>query len=367
MAKYDYLIVGSGLFGAVFAHQMKKHGRTSLVIDRRDHLGGNIHCDDVDGINVHHYGPHIFHTNDRQIWDFVNDLVEFNRFTYSPMAEYEGKLYNLPFNMNTFSQIWGVKTPGEAEAKLQEEIRLNKVIKPRNLEEQAISLVGREVYEILIKGYTEKQWGRKATALPPFIIKRLPVRFTFDNNYFNDRFQGIPIGGYNRITEALLDGIETRLNIDFRDHRAELGHMADKVVYTGPLDELYDYKYGELQYRSLEFEHERLEMKNFQGVAAVNYTSAKVPFTRIVEHKHFEFGTQDHTVITKEYPLEWKKGIEPYYPINDQLNQDRHKKYLKLAERDGLIIGGRLAEYRYYDMHQVIAASMAKVNKIVTH
>ncbi|RFM26687.1 UDP-galactopyranose mutase [Deminuibacter soli] len=365
MAEFDYLIVGAGLFGAVFAHEAKKNNKKCLVIDRRSHAGGNIYCENKDGINVHKYGAHIFHTNDKPIWDYVNSFVEFNRYTNSPMALYNGEMYNLPFNMNTFYQLWKVKTPEEAQAKIQEQVASLNITNPQNLEEQALSLVGTDVYEKLIKGYTEKQWGRDAKDLPAFIIKRLPVRFTFDNNYFNDKYQGIPVGGYNKLTEALFAGTEVRLGVDYIANRAEFDQLADTVVFTGQIDEYYNYRFGQLEYRSLRFEHEHLNIPNFQGNAVVNYTERQVPFTRIIEHKHFEFGTQPTTVITREYPQEWKSGDEPYYPINDDKNTQLFKQYQQLAEAETKVIfGGRLAEYRYYDMHQVIGAALAKTKKI---
>lgn len=365
MAEFDYLIVGAGLFGAVFAHEARKHGKKCLVIDRRNHAGGNVFCENTGGINVHKYGAHIFHTNDRDIWDYVNSFVEFNRYTNSPLALYKGELYNLPFNMNTFYQLWKVKTPEEAQARIQEQIAALNITQPSNLEEQALSLVGTDVYEKLIKGYTEKQWGRDARDLPAFIIKRLPVRFTFDNNYFNDKYQGIPIGGYNKLTDALLEGTEVRLGIDYMQHRNELDGLAEKIVFTGQIDEFYQYRFGQLEYRSLRFEHEHLDMPNFQGNAVVNYTEREVPFTRIIEHKHFEFGQQPTTVITREYPKEWQAGDEPYYPINDDKNTQVFKQYQQLAQAEpNVVFGGRLAEYRYYDMHQVIGSALAKTRKL---
>jgi UDP-galactopyranose mutase len=318
----------------------------------------------VEGINVHKYGAHIFHTNDKAIWDYVNSFVEFNRYTNSPVANYQGELYNLPFNMNTFYQLWKVKTPEEAKSFIAEQVREVGVKNPKNLEEQALSLVGKDIYEKLIKGYTEKQWGRKATELPAFIIKRLPLRFTFDNNYFNDKYQGIPIGGYNKLINGLLDGIETCLEVDFFKDKTELVAMADQVVFTGKIDEFYDYRYWKLEYRSLDFKHETLDMENYQGNAVVNYTASDIPYTRILEHKHFEFGTQKKTVITKEYPTEWSGNKEPYYPINDERNSEIYSKYKTLSEKDNIIFGGRLAEYKYYDMHQVIASALAKCKKI---
>lgn len=362
MKEYDYLIVGAGLWGSVFAHEATQRGKKCLVIDRRNHTGGNTYCENVEGINVHMYGAHIFHTNDKDIWDYVNSFVEFNRYTNSPVANYKGELYNLPFNMNTFYQLWGVRTPAEAKAKIAMQVQEAGVEEPQNLEEQAISLVGTDIYEKLIKSYTEKQWGRKAIELPAFIIKRLPVRFTFDNNYFNDRYQGIPIGGYNKLTEGLLEGIETRLGVDFIAKRTELEELAETVVYTGKIDEYFGFCYGALEYRSLRFENETLELDNYQGNAVVNYTDHETPFTRIIEHKHFEFGTQPKTVITREYPQEWTPGAEPYYPINDAKNDTLFRQYRTLAEQESnVIFGGRLAEYRYYDMHQVIGSALKKV------
>ncbi len=365
MAEFDYLIVGAGLFGAVFAHEAKKHNKKCLVIDRRSHAGGNVFCENIGGINVHKYGAHIFHTNDRDIWDYVNSFVEFNRYTNSPVALYKGELFNLPFNMNTFYQLWKVKTPEEAHAKIQEQIGALNITSPANLEEQALSLVGTDVYEKLIKGYTEKQWGRSAKDLPAFIIKRLPIRFTFDNNYFTDKYQGIPIGGYNKLTEGLLEGTEVRLGVEYMQHRAELDRLATTIVFTGQIDEFYQYRFGQLEYRSLRFEHEHLDIDNFQGNAVVNYTEREVPFTRIIEHKHFEFGQQPTTVITREFPQEWKPGDEPYYPINDDKNMQVFKQYQQLAQAENKVIfGGRLAEYRYYDMHQVIGSALARTRKI---
>ena len=364
MAKYDYLIVGAGLFGSVFAHELTKVGKKCLVIDKRDHLGGNVYCENIEGINVHKYGAHIFHTNDKKIWDYVNSFVEFNRYTNSPIANYKGELYNLPFNMNTFYQLWKVKTPEEAKAKIQEQVEASGIKKPKNLEEQAISLVGKDIYEKLIKGYTEKQWGRKATELPAFIIKRLPVRFTYDNNYFNDKYQGIPIGGYNKLIEGLLEGVETKTGVNFFEKKEHYEGLALKVVFTGKIDEYFEYQYGNLAYRSLQFDNEILDTPNYQGNAVVNYTEAEVPFTRILEHKHFEFGKQPKTVITREYPKEWEEGNEPYYPVNDEENSAKYLKYKKLAhQKTNTIFGGRLAEYKYYDMHQVIASALTSVRK----
>ena len=365
MKQYDYLIVGAGLFGAVFAHEAHKKGKKCLVIDRRNHTGGNIFSEEVEGINVHKYGAHIFHTNDKGIWDYVNSFVEFNRYTNSPIANYEGEMYNLPFNMNTFYQLWKVKTPEEAQQKIQEQVLESGITDPQNLEEQAISLVGTDIYEKLIKGYTEKQWGRKATELPAFIIKRLPLRFTFDNNYFNDKYQGIPIGGYNKLTEGLLKDIEVRTEVDFFKDKEALMSLAEKTVFTGNIDEFYDYQFGKLEYRSLKFEHEIHDKENYQGNAVVNYTEAEIPYTRILEHKHFEFGKQPKTVVTKEYPCEWSAGMEAYYPVNDDKNNELFKKYRDLSKQEeNIIFGGRLAEYKYYDMHQVIGSSLvaAKVH-----
>ncbi|MDF7676734.1 UDP-galactopyranose mutase [Neisseriaceae bacterium ESL0693] len=359
---YDYLIVGSGLFGAVFAHEAHKRGKKVCVIDKRAHLGGNVYCKEIEGIQVHQYGAHIFHTNDEAIWNYVNQFVAFNNYINSPIALAKGKLYNLPFNMNTFYQLWGVKTPAEARIKLQEETERYGTQSPRNLEEQALSLVGKDIYETLIKEYTEKQWGKPATELPSFIIKRLPVRLRFDNNYFNDRFQGIPVGGYNRLIDGLLAGVETRVNTDYFADRAYFDALADKVVYTGKIDEYFNYEYGHLSYRSLRFETEVLDTDNYQGNAVVNYNDKTVPFTRIIEHKHFEFGTQPKTVITREYPQNWDMSKEAYYPINDEHNQHIFKQYqTKAAAMPQVIFGGRLAEYRYYDMHQIIASALKTV------
>lgn len=368
---YDYLIVGSGLFGATFAHFATKQGKRCLVIDKRPHLGGNIYCESVEGINVHKYGAHIFHTNSKRVWDFVNSIVEFNRYTNSPVANYQGKLYNLPFNMNTFYQMWGVTTPEEAQAKIDEQkaeavarMQADGISEPRNLEEQALVLIGKDIYEKLIKGYTEKQWGRKCTELPAFIIKRLPVRMVFDNNYFNDAYQGIPKGGYNKLIEGLLEGVETRLNVDFFDDRAQWEAMAAQVVFTGKIDEYYDYRFGNLEYRTVRFETETLDKVNYQGNAVVNYTEAEVPYTRIIEHKHFElFGPYlaacPKTVISREYSTEWQPGMEPYYPVNDQRNTDLYAKYKALADREEKVIfGGRLAEYKYYDMAPIVEKVM---------
>lgn len=362
----DYLIIGSGLFGSVLAHQLTKHGYRCLVIDKRPHIGGNVYTERVNGINVHKYGAHIFHTSNKQVWDFVNSFVEFNRYTNSPVANYKGKLYNLPFNMNTFYQMWGVTTPEQAVARIAQQRKEAGIINPRNLEEQAISLVGKDIYYTLIKDYTEKQWGRKATELPAFIIKRLPLRFTFDNNYFNDKFQGIPIGGYTQLVEKLLDGVEVRLNTDYFENREYFDSIADKIIYTGEIDRFFNYCYGHLEYRTVYFETELLEdVSNYQGSAVVNYTDAETPYTRIIEHKHFEFGQQPDTVISKEYSKEWKPGDEPYYPVNDEKNSTLYVRYKALADKqDKVIFGGRLAEYKYYDMHQVIENALNLSNSL---
>ncbi len=361
---YDYLIVGSGLYGATFAYEANKKGKKCLVIDKRNHIGGNIYCENIENINVHKYGAHIFHTSNKEVWDYVNRFVEFNRYTNCPVANYKGELYNLPFNMNTFYQLWKVKTPKEAIAKIEEQVKEANIQEPKNLEEQAIKLVGKDIYEKLIKGYTEKQWGKKAIDLPSFIIKRLPVRLTFDNNYFNDTYQGIPIGGYNKIIEKMLDGIEVRLNTDFFENREEFEQISDKIVFTGMIDEFYDYKFGTLEYRSLRFEHKVLNEENYQGNAVVNYTEFDIPYTRVIEHKHFEYGTQPKTVITREYPATWNKGDEPYYPINDDKNNELYSKYKELADKEeNVIFGGRLAEYKYYDMHHVIEQALNCVKR----
>lgn len=364
MKPFDYLIVGSGLYGATFAYRAHQQGLKCLVIDKRLHLGGNVYCETVEGINVHKYGPHIFHTNSKEVWNFVNSFVEFNRYTNCPVANFQGKLFNLPFNMNTFYQMWGVTTPAEAQSKIEEQkaeaIALLNGKEPGNLEEQALVLVGKEIYEKLIKGYTEKQWGRKCTELPAFIIKRLPVRFIFDNNYFNDKYQGIPVGGYNKLIEGLLEGIDTRIGVDFFDNRAYWENMADKIVFTGKIDEFYNYRFGQLEYRTVRFEEEIYDRSNFQGNAVVNYTEREVPYTRIIEHKHFEmFGTEiekyPRTVISKEFSTEWREGMEPYYPVNDNRNNSLYQKYKELADRENnVIFGGRLAEYKYYDMAPII-------------
>lgn len=390
MKKYDYLIVGSGLFGATFAHLAHKQGKTCLVIDKRPHLGGNIYCENIEGINVHKYGAHIFHTSNKEVWDFVNAIVEFNRYTNSPVAIYKGKLYNLPFNMNTFYQMWGVTTPEEAKAKIDEQkaeavakMKADGVSEPRNLEEQAQVLIGKDIYERLIKGYTEKQWGRKCTDLPAFIIKRLPVRLVFDNNYFNDKYQGIPVGGYNKLIDGLLEGIDTMTSVDFfADNIQKLAEnkeasqkaglikdcwqeIAEKLVFTGKIDQFYDYQFGKLNYRTVRFEQEIIDSPNYQGNAVVNYTEQEVPYTRVIEHKHFEmFGAEVYncpkTVISKEYSTEWKDGMEPYYPVNDKENSELYAQYKNLADQEkDVIFGGRLAEYKYYDMAPIIEKALA--------
>ena len=360
---YDYLIVGSGLFGAVFAREAKRAGKSVLVLERRDHVGGNVYCEEREGINIHKYGAHIFHTSYEDVWAYVNQFVTFNNFINSPVANYQGHLYNLPFNMNTFRELWDIVTPAQAKAIIAEQ---RKAIKgePQNLEEQAISLVGTDIYTKLIKGYTEKQWGRSCTELPAFIIKRLPVRYTFDNNYFNDRYQGIPVGGYNKLIEALLDGIEVRTGVDFLKDRATYQTMAKKIVYTGSIDEYFGYKLGQLEYRGLRFETERLEEENHQGVAVVNYTEREIPYTRIIEHKHFEFGTQPVTYLTREYPADWHPGEEAYYPVNNERNQSLYQQYAALAEQEpNTIFGGWLAEYKYYDMDDVIKSALERATK----
>ena len=390
MKKYDYLIVGSGLFGATFAHLAHKQGKTCLVIDKRPHLGGNIYCENIEGINVHKYGAHIFHTSNKEVWDFVNAIVEFNRYTNSPVANYKGKLYNLPFNMNTFYQMWGVTTPEEAQAKIDEQkaeavakMKADGVSEPRNLEEQAQVLIGKDIYERLIKGYTEKQWGRKCTDLPAFIIKRLPVRLVFDNNYFNDKYQGIPVGGYNKLIDGLLEGIDTMTSVDFfadniqklaenKESSQKAGQIkdcwqeiAEKLVFTGKIDQFYDYQFGKLNYRTVRFEQEIIDSPNYQGNAVINYTEQEVPYTRVIEHKHFEmFGAEVYncpkTVISKEYSTEWKDGMEPYYPVNDKENSELYAQYKNLADQEkDVIFGGRLAEYKYYDMAPIIEKALA--------
>ena len=365
MSHYDYLIVGAGLYGTVCAREAVKAGKSVLVIDKRPHIAGNVYTEEIEGINVHIYGAHIFHTNNKTVWDYVNQFAEFNRFTNSPVANYKGELYSLPFNMYTFNKMWGVVTPEEAAAKIEEQKREAGITEPKNLEEQAISLVGTDIYEKLVKGYTEKQWGRPCTELPAFIIKRLPVRLTFDNNYFNALYQGIPMGGYTKMVENMLDGIEVRLNVDYLENKAELDTLADKVIYTGPIDAYFGYKLGNLQYRSVRFETEVLDKPNFQGNAAVNYTDRETPFTRIIEHKWFEFGTQPKTVISREYSSEWKPGDEPYYPVNDERNGKLYQEYKKLADAEEKVtFGGRLGEYKYYDMDAVIASALEKCKEL---
>lgn len=365
--EFDYLIVGSGLFGATFAYKARQQGKKCLVIDKRPHLGGNVYCENIEGINVHKYGAHIFHTNNKEVWDFVNSIVEFNRYTNCPVANYQGRLYNLPFNMNTFYQMWGVTTPEEAVAKIEEQkaealaaMKADRVEEPRNLEEQALLLVGKDIYEKLVKGYTEKQWGRKCTELPSFIIKRLPVRLVFDNNYFNDRYQGIPVGGYNKLIDGLLEGIETKTGVDFFENREYWESIADKIVFTGKIDEFYGYRFGKLEYRTVRFEEEIHDTPNYQGNAVINYTEREVPYTRVIEHKHFEMFGADiekcpKTVISKEYSTEWTEGMEPYYPVNDERNNSLYQQYKTLADKEpNVIFGGRLAEYKYYDMAPIV-------------
>ena len=366
--KYDYLIVGSGLYGAIFAHEAKKHGKTVLVVEKRPNIAGNIYTENIEGINVHKYGAHIFHTNNKNVWQYITQFAEFNRFTNSPVANYKGELYSMPFNMYTFNKMWGVVTPEEAQAKISEQ-RKEIVGTPKNLEEQAISLVGRDIYEKLVKGYTEKQWGRECVDLPAFIIKRLPVRFTFDNNYFNALYQGIPIGGYTKLVSKILEGIEVRLNTDYLKEKSKLDKLADKIVYTGPIDAYFEYKLGYLEYRSVRFENELLDIPNFQGNAAVNYTDKETPWTRIIEHKWFEFGKDVNgndlpkTIISREYSSEWKPGDEPYYPVNDEKNSDLYEEYRKLSVSEPKVIfGGRLGEYKYYDMDKTIE-SVLKVTE----
>lgn len=375
--KYDYLIVGSGLFGAIFAYEANKKGKTCLVIDKREHIGGNIYTENVDEINIHKYGAHIFHTSNKKVWQYINQFAEFNRYTNSPVARYKDELYNMPFNMNTFNKLWGVVTPEQAKQKIEEEKKEAGIIEPKNLEEQAISLVGKTIYEKLVKGYTEKQWGQRAIELPSFIIKRLPVRFIYDNNYFNDIYQGIPMGGYTQIIAKMLNGIDVKLNCDFFDNRQKLEKIAEKIVFTGPIDKFYDYKFGELEYRSLRFETETLNISNYQGNAVVNYTEYEIPYTRIIEHKHFEYGQslgkienidkENKTIITKEYPDSWNKEKEPYYPINNEKNNKLYEKYKEYSKKDSKIIfGGRLGQYKYYDMDKVIAEALKCVeNEII--
>lgn len=367
MKKYDYLIVGAGLFGSTFAYEMSKQGKKCLVIDRRNHIGGNIYCEEINGINVHKYGAHIFHTSDKQIWDYVNSFAEFNNYINSPIANYKGELYNLPFNMNTFTKLWSdVRTPDDAKNKIKEQTKELENIEPSNLEEQAIRLVGKDIYKKLVKGYTEKQWGRDCKELPSFIIKRLPVRFTFNNNYFNDKYQGIPIGGYNKIIEKMLENCDVELNVDYLDNKEKYNSLADKILYTGMIDEYFNYSLGNLDYRTLKFETEILEnVENFQGNAVINYTDRETPYTRIIEHKHFEFGTQKDTVITKEYPSNWKIGDEAYYPVNDEKNNTLFEQYRLLAcQETNVIFGGRLGNYKYYDMDKVIIEALNLVESI---
>jgi UDP-galactopyranose mutase len=365
MAKYDYLIVGAGLYGAVFAHEAAKCGKRVLVIDKRSHIAGNVYTEEMEGINVHMYGAHIFHTNNERVWNYLNQFARFNRFTNSPVANYHGELYSLPFNMYTFNKMWGVVTPEEAQAKIEEQKKAAGITEPKNLEEQAISLVGTDIYEKLVKGYTEKQWGRPCKELPAFIIKRLPVRFTFDNNYFNALYQGIPVGGYTKMVQNMLDGIEVRLNVDYLENREELNALADKIVYTGAIDAYFGYKLGALEYRSVRFETDILDKPNFQGNAAVNYTDSETPWTRIIEHKWFEFGSQPKTVISREYSSEWQPGDEPYYPVNDERNGRLYEEYRKLASAEtNVIFGGRLGEYKYYDMDAVVAAALDMCDNI---
>ena len=362
MAQYDYLIVGAGLTGAVFAHEAKKVGKKCLVIDRRDHIAGNVYTEEVEGINVHRYGAHIFHTSMKDVWGYVNQFAEFNNYVNSPIANYKGEIYNMPFNMNTFSKMWGVVTPAEAKAKIQEQIDAEGIGEPQNLEEQALSLVGRDIFEKLVKGYTEKQWGRDCKDLPASIIKRLPCRFTYDNNYFNDRFQGIPMGGYTKMVANMLEGVEVRTGVEYKDLIAEQPGIADCVIYCGPIDSFYDYSLGQLEYRSLRFETEVLDEADHQGVAVMNYNEREVPYTRVIEHKHFEFGTQPKTVVTREYPADWKPGDEPYYPINDERNTALYEQYRELADREGKVVfAGRLGGYKYYDMDKAIAAAFEVV------
>ena len=358
MKQYDYILVGAGLFSGVIHYLARQQGKKCLVVERRDHMGGNVYCEDVEGIHVHKYGAHIFHTSNKKVWKFVNDLVEFNRYTNSPIANYKGEIYNMPFNMNTFSKMWGVRTPQEAKAKIDQQ---RAVIQgePRNLEEQAISLVGTDIYQKLVKGYTEKQWGRDCKDLPSFIIKRLPVRFTYDNNYFNDAYQGIPMGGYNVLVDKLFEGADVELGVDFLANREKYEALGDTIIYTGAIDAYYDYCFGKLEYRTVRFETEVLDTDNYQGVAVVNYTDRETPYTRVIEHKHFEFGTQPKTVISKEYSTDWQEGMEPYYPVNDQRNQALYQQYAqKAAQEPNVIFGGRLGEYKYYDMDKVIESAM---------
>lgn len=365
MAKYDYLIVGAGLYGACFSYIATQKGKKCLIIDKRPHVGGNLYCENIEGINVHKYGAHIFHTSNKEVWNFVTSLVDFNNYVNSPIANYKGKLYNLPFNMNTFHALWGVTTPEDASRMIRTQMEESGITKPSNLEEQAISLVGKDIYEILIKGYTEKQWGRKCNELPASIIKRLPVRFTFDNNYFNDTYQGIPIGGYNKLFDKLLSGATVLTDTDFFSNREYFKSVADKIVFTGPIDQYFNYRFGKLEYRTVRFESEILNVKNYQGVAVMNYTDSDTPYTRIIEHKHFEFGQQEKTVISKEYSSEWKENSEPYYPINNDRNNSLYLKYKELADNEeNIIFGGRLSEYKYYDMHHIVEQVIKSADSI---
>lgn len=362
--KYDFLIVGAGLYGAVFAHEAKMRGKKCLIIDKRRHIGGNIYTEKIEDINVHKYGAHIFHTNNKDVWDYVNKFAQFNRYTNSPIANYKGEMFNLPFNMNTFNKMWGVITPKEAKEKVEEQRRENYTEEPKNLEEQAINLVGTDIYEKLIKGYTEKQWGRSCRELPTFIIRRLPVRFTYDNNYFNSYYQGIPVGGYTSMIESMIEGINVKLNTDYLKDKEKWNSIEDKVVYTGPIDAYFNYKFGVLEYRSVRFEEEILDCENYQGNAVVNYTDREIPYTRIIEHKHFEFGTQPKTIISREYSAEWELGDEPYYPVNDSRNNELYDKYRMLTkEEDKVIFGGRLGEYKYYDMDKVIESALKRAKE----
>ena len=363
--KYDYLVVGAGLYGSVFAHEAATRGKRVLVVDKRPNIAGNVYTEDIEGIHVHKYGAHIFHTNNKKVWDYITKFAEFNRFTNSPVANYKGELYSLPFNMYTFNKMWGVVTPEEAAAKIEEQKKAAGITEPKNLEEQAISLVGTDIYEKLIKGYTEKQWGRKCTELPAFIIRRLPFRFIYDNNYFNDRYQGIPIGGYTAIVEKMLEGAEVRTGVDFFEFRKENPDIAEKIIFTGMIDEYFGYRLGALEYRSVRFETEVLDCENYQGNAVVNYTEREVPYTRIIEHKHFEFGRQEKTVISREYSSEWSVGMEPYYPVNDEKNTALYQAYRELAEKEeNVIFGGRLGDYKYYDMDKVVAAALERLEEL---
>lgn len=363
--KYDYLIVGAGLYGAVMAHELTKKGKRCLVIDKRSHIAGNIYCEDIEGIHVHKYGAHIFHTSNKKIWEYMNQFAEFNNYINSPVAVYKDELYNLPFNMNTFSKMWGIKTPAEAKAMIEKQVKETGITEPKNLEEQGLSLVGKDVFEKLVKGYTEKQWGRSCSELPAFIIRRLPVRFTYDNNYFNDRYQGIPIGGYTKIVEKMLEGADVQTDTDYFEFRKSNPDIADTTIFTGMIDEYFDYQLGALEYRSVRFETEVLDTDNYQGNAVVNYTEREVPYTRIIEHKHFEFGTQEKTVISREYSSEWKVGMEPYYPVNDEKNGKLFAAYKELAEKEEhVIFGGRLGNYQYYDMDKVVEATLLKLEEM---